>query len=132
MAEETHLTADVFGVSRDLPTTYVVRDAVDDKLLDNLTRDKHVIVYGSSKQGKTCLRKHCLQDDDYILVQCQNHWDLGKLSEAILKGAGYEVEISTQRTVDGKSKLQAKAKAGLGLPFVGKTELELGGEPQAN
>ena len=69
MAEDTHLTADVFGVSRDLPTTYVVRDAVDDKLLDNLTRDKHVIVYGSSKQGKTCLRKHCLQDDDYILVQ---------------------------------------------------------------
>ena len=113
MTEAKQKTADVFGVSRDLPTTYVERDDVDDKLLDNLTRDKHVIIYGSSKQGKTCLRRHCLQDDDYILVQCQNTWDIGKLSEAILKQAGCEVEISNSRTADGKSKLQVKAKGGV-------------------
>jgi len=34
MTEVTHKTADVFGVSRDLPITYVERDDVDDKLLD--------------------------------------------------------------------------------------------------
>src|SRR5215472_13557186 len=106
MTEVLNKTADVFGVSRDLPITYVERDNVDDKLLDNLTRDKHVIIYGSSKQGKTCLRRHCLQDHDYILVQCQNTWDMGKLCEAILKAAGYEVEISNSRTSDGKLKLQ--------------------------
>jgi hypothetical protein len=127
MTEAKQKTADVFGVSRDLPTTYVERDDVDDKLLDNLTRDKHVIIYGSSKQGKTCLRRHCLQDDDYILVQCQNTWDIGKLSEAILKQAGCEVEISNSRTADGKSKLQVKAKGGVWFGF-GKTEAELGGE----
>ena len=49
---------------------------MDDKLLENLTRDKHVIIFGSSKQAKTCLRRHCLQEDDYILVQCQNTWDI--------------------------------------------------------
>ena len=86
MLEAKHTTADVFGVSRDLPITYVERDDVDDKLLDNLTRDRHVIIYGSSKQGKTCLRRHCLQDNDSI--QCQNIWDIGKLNEAILKAAG--------------------------------------------
>jgi hypothetical protein len=128
MAEVRHLTADVFGVSRGLPTTYVERDAVDDKLLDNLTREKHVVIYGSSKQGKTCLRLHCLQDDDYISIQCQNNWDLAKLSEAILKGAGYEVEISTSRTADGKSKLQVKAKSGFALFGIGKAEAELGSE----
>jgi hypothetical protein len=115
MGEMKHKTADVFGVSRDLPTTYVERDEVDDKLLDNLTRDKHVIIYGSSKQGKTCLRRHCLQDDDYILVQCQNTWDIGKLNEAILKAAGCEVEISNSRTSDGKAKLQVKARGGFSL-----------------
>jgi hypothetical protein len=94
MVEVCNKTTDVFGVSRELPLTYVERPSVDAKLLDNLTRDKHVIIYGSSKQGKTCLRKHCLQEDDYIVVQCQNTWDIAKLNEQILKSAGCEVEIT--------------------------------------
>jgi hypothetical protein len=126
MIEVKRKTADVFGVSRDLPVTYVERDEVDDKFVDNLTRDKHVIIYGSSKQGKTCLRRHCLQDDDCVLVQCQNTWDIGKLSEAILKAAGCEVEISSSRTSDGKAKLQVKAKSGVSLFGLGNAEAELG------
>jgi hypothetical protein len=121
-------TADVFGVSRDLPLTYVERRSVDDRLIDNLTRDKHVIIYGSSKQGKTCLRKHSLNEDDYILVQCQNTWDLPKLSEAILKQAGCEVEVSTAKTVDGKSKLSIKGIVGLSMFGLTKAEVETGGE----
>ena len=83
MAEVTNRTADVFGVSRDLPMTYVERDAVDDKLLDNLTRDKHVVIYGSSKQGKTCLRRHCLEENDYISIQCQNNSGLSSLFRGV-------------------------------------------------
>jgi len=124
MPEVVNSTADVFGVSRDLPLTYVERDQVDAKLLDNLTRDKHVIIYGSSKQGKTCLRRHCLQDSDYILVQCQNTWDIAKLSEAILKAAGCEVEVSQSRTSDGRAKLQVRAKSGFSLFGLGKGEVE--------
>ena len=101
MPGAVHHTADVFGVSRDLPLSYVERDSVDNKLIDNLTRDKHVIIYGGSKQGKTCLRKHCLNDNDYVLVQCQHTWDIAKLSEAILKATGCEVEISHSKTTDG-------------------------------
>jgi hypothetical protein len=124
MPEIVNATGDVFGVSRDLPLTYVERDQVDAKLLDNLTRDKHVIIYGSSKQGKTCLRRHCLQDDDYVLVQCQNTWDIAKLCESILKAAGCEVEVSQSRTSDGKAKLQVKAKTGFSLLGLGKGEIE--------
>jgi hypothetical protein len=123
-------TADVFGVSRDLPLTYVERRSVDDRLLDNLTRDKHVIIYGSSKQGKTCLRKHSLNEDDYILIQCQNTWDLPKLSEAILKQAGCDVEVSTAKTVDGKSKLSIKGIVGLSMFGLTKAEVETGGEQE--
>jgi hypothetical protein len=43
MAEVSNKTSDVFGVSRELPLTYVERPNVDARLLDNLTRDKHVI-----------------------------------------------------------------------------------------
>src|SRR5262249_16484903 len=126
MTEVLNKTADVFGVSRDVPVTYVERDHVDDKLLDNLTRDRHVIIFGSSKQGKTCLRRHCLDDEDYILVQCQNTWDLSKLSEAILKAAGYDVEISRSLTSEGKAKLQVKAKGSLGIFGLGRSEIEGG------
>lgn len=71
--------ADVFGISRDVPLTYVPRPTVDGLLIDNLTRDKHIVIFGSSKQGKTCLRKYNLKDDEYIVVTCSNTWTLSQL-----------------------------------------------------
>jgi len=127
MALDNHFTAEVFGVSRDNPLNYVERLHVDDKLVENITRDKHIIIFGSSKQGKTCLRKHCLTDTDYILVQCQNTWDNAKLNEAILKSAGCEVEVSQTRTIEGKAKLTVKASAGFKL-FGAKGQVEGGAE----
>ena len=44
--------SDVYGVTRDLPMNYVSRKAVDDELVSALTRDQHMVIYGSSKQGK--------------------------------------------------------------------------------
>ncbi|MFO8126902.1 hypothetical protein [Yoonia sp.] len=118
-------TDDVYGVSRDIPLNYVVRENVDGKLINDLTLDKHVIIYGSSKQGKTSLRKHCLDEDDYILVQCQNRWGLEKLADAILKEAGFKVEISEQRTVENKQKIIAKVSAKLKTLGFAETQSEL-------
>lgn len=128
MVERINRTSDVFGVSRDLPLNYVERNEVDNRLVDNVTRDKHVIIYGGSKQGKTSLRKHCLSENDYVLVQCQNTWDIAKLSEAILKAVGFEVETSHSRTTDGKSKIQVKASGSLSMFGLGKVKTEAGGE----
>ena len=50
--EVINKTSDVFGINRDLPLNYTTREAVDNSLLENLTRDKHLVIYGSSKQGK--------------------------------------------------------------------------------
>ncbi len=113
MSSTKHRTSDVFGVSRDVPLNYVERKTVDDRFIANLAVDKHVIVYGSSKQGKTCLRKHCLSEHDFILVQCQNGWGLEKLAEAILKEAGYKVEVTTEKTVEQRFKLRAVVSAKL-------------------
>lgn len=110
---KTEKTDDVFGVSRDIPLNYVVRKTVDYKLIEDLTLDKHVIIYGSSKQGKTSLRKHCLNEQDYILVQCQNRWGLDKLADGILKEAGYQVEVSEQKTVENRNKITAKVSTKL-------------------
>jgi hypothetical protein len=102
-------TDDVYGITRDLPLNYVEREAVDHRLLENLSAQKHIVIYGSSKQGKTSLRKHCLAEDDYIVVQCSNKWNLATLHEAILKRAGFTVTQSTTRTTSGTLKLTAQA-----------------------
>lgn len=125
MSEVVHRAVDVYGIGRELPLNYVSRKAVDEFFIANLTRDKHIIIFGSSKQGKTSLRKHCLQDDDYIVVHCSNKWGIGDLHSAILKRAGYEVTQSSTRTTSGKNKIVAAFKAsvlGIGAETTGEKE----------
>lgn len=118
-------TNEVFGITRDLPLNYVVRPAVDERLLTELSAGRHMVVYGSSKQGKTSLRKHCLQEDDYILVQCSNRSDLADLHSNILKRSGFELTQSSKKSVTGKNKIMAKfgaALAGVGVNLEGEKE----------
>ena len=77
-----------------------------------MSRGRHLVIYGSSKQGKTCLRKHCLQEQDYITIHCSNKWSVADINSAILKAAGYEVTLS-------RNKILAKATLGV---FGSKTE----------
>ena len=108
---------EVFGVGRDTPANYVERTDVDNALIANLSRDKHVVIYGSSKQGKTTLRKHCLQEDDSIVVSCLNTMTLEKLNGAILKKAGFRIEQTQVKTVGGSWKY--------GLEFKGEGKIPL-------
>ena len=130
--EDNDLTTDaVYGITREVPLNYVTRPSADDKLIENLTRDKHLVVYGSSKQGKTCLRKHCLEENDYIVVQCSNHWTLEDIHSNILKRAGFRVTQSEKRTSTGKNKIVASLGAslfGVGAKVGGETENTLGKE----
>jgi len=120
----------VFGVRRDVPLNYVDRLDVDGKLIDSLSRDHHIVIYGSSKQGKTCLRKNCLKDDDYIVVSCLNRWNLADLHSAVLKEVGYTITLSSSKTASGTAKIVAKAEGEFGIPLVAKGKLagELGGD----
>lgn len=106
-------TQDVFGIQRDLPLNYVERKQVDSLFIDSLSKQKHIVVYGSSKQGKTCLRKHGLVDQEYIEVHCSNRMGLPDINASILKAAGFEVTASTRQSVTGRSKVLASIKASL-------------------
>jgi hypothetical protein len=124
-AEEIHRASAVYGIGRDLPLNYVSRKAVDELLVNSLTRDKHLVIYGSSKQGKTSLRKHCLNEQDYIVIHCSNKWSLADVHAAILKRAGFEITQSTTRTATGKNKIVAAFKAsifGVGVEASGEKE----------
>jgi hypothetical protein len=124
-AHDEHTTDEVFGISRDLPLNYVDRKNVDEKLIENLTREKHIVIYGSSKQGKTSLRKHCLQESDYIVVQCSNRWSIEDILSNILKRAGFKITQSEKKTVSGKNKILASLSAslfGIGSKIEGEKE----------
>lgn len=115
-----HRLSDVYGISRDLPLNYVPRDSVDGTFVQSLTRDKHIVVYGSSKQGKTSLRKYNLTEQDHVVVTCSNKWTtLGPLHTAILKSAGYKVEQSTTKTAEGTFKITVMLEAKAGIPLLG-------------
>lgn len=125
MIEKEYAVDEVFGINRDLPLNYVERKSADAVLVDNLARRQHLVIYGSSKQGKTSLRKHCLNDDDYIVVHCSNKWSLDNVHEAILKQAGYELTVAKTMATSGKQKIFAKIKAGFfGAEAEGGAEAE--------
>lgn len=111
---------DVFGVGREVPLNYITRPNVDAKFVESLTRDKHVVIYGSSKQGKTTLRRHCLQDDDCIVVSCLNTMSLADLNGAILKAAGYRIVQTQTKTIGGAWKYGAEFVGEGNVPFVTK------------
>jgi hypothetical protein len=112
-------TKDVFGIMRELPLNYIVREA-DNVFLDSLDRSHHVVIYGSSKQGKTSLRKKNLKSEEYILVHCSNTWDLYHININILKQAGYSISVTEKKTTTGK----AKVKASFGFNLFTKVEAE--------
>lgn len=118
MAELLRAT-DVFGITRTLPMNYVTREAVDGELVLALTRDQHLVIFGSSKQGKTSVRKYNLKDEECIVVTCGNRWNLGTLHSTILKNAGYSVVQSETRAVSGNYKITATAKVKGGFLGIG-------------
>src|ERR1700751_1456977 len=105
-AEAVRRMPEVYGTVRDGPLTYVQRNGVDDRFLNDITRDKHIVLHGGSKQGKTCLRKYHLQESDFIVVQCTRETTKPKLYEAILKKAGIPSEVSQSKTISGGAKLK--------------------------
>lgn len=130
----SYTTDEVFGITRNLPLNYVERKEVDQKLQRELRAKHHIVIYGSSKQGKTSVRKHCLPDDSYILVQCSNKSDMADLHANILKRAGFEITQSSKKSSSGKNKVIANVKAtvkGSILGFGGSAEASGGAEGES-
>ncbi|MFE0022970.1 hypothetical protein [Amycolatopsis sp. NPDC059021] len=109
---------EVFGVSRDLPLNYVERDKVDNKLFLALEQNHHIVIHGSSKQGKTCLRKWNIKNRAHAVVACIEIRTVTELNAAILKAVGYKVEKSQSVTVSGKHRVTARLDTK--IPVLGK------------
>lgn len=119
-------TNDVFGVRSKLIASYIERQTVDDLFTDALKHGNEIIVYGSSKQGKTSLLLNILKSDKYVKVECSPQTQSIDIYKSILRQlnvAFIESETSTNSSEHG-GKIGGGFK--IKIPVVG--ELGLNGE----
>lgn len=125
-------TLEVFGVSNEQIRTYVERPEVDDLFVRGLARNKHIVVYGASKQGKTSLTNKHLTPDSYIRINCSYNSEPVDLYKALIRQLGIEFTESREKTSGTETSSGAGVKADVKIPFVagGETSLDTRGSTQ--
>jgi len=122
---------DVFGVSAKPVKSYVERPDVDTRFTDAIASDKEIIVYGSSKQGKTALVSKHLPYDQHILVSLTPRTSVLDMYQIILAKAGVRIATgstdkrSTETAVGFSSKVKAI------IPLFGGGEVGATGDVKA-
>lgn len=122
---------DVFGVSAKQVKSYIERLDVDDRFRDFLREDKHIIVYGSSKQGKTSLVSKHLPYNDHLLVSLTPKTAVLDIYQTILSQAGIKIKTNSTARSQSESELSFGAKVAAILPLFGKGEAETSGTTKA-
>lgn len=120
-------TNQVYGVSNELVDTYIERVKVDEAFTSGLQKNKHIIIYGASKQGKTSLTNKHLQENDYVKVNCSPTARILDIYNSIVRQLNIEILESTDltTTIGGEAKLGLKAK--VKIPFFGGVDAETAG-----
>ena len=116
---------EVFGVSNKEVKTYIERKSVDDLFKRGLDTNKHIIVFGSSKQGKTALTNRHLTDEQVIKVNCAPETTPLDIYQSILRqlNIGFEIEKKVSDTSGGE--VSAGITAKVKIPFFsGGSKLE--------
>jgi hypothetical protein len=113
----------VFGVSASpVVRSYVQREAVDDSFITALKADKQIVVYGSSKQGKTALVQRYLPYSQQIVVRLTPKTEIEDVYRSILRQSGIEIHESSDITTGNESTATVRAGFKARIPFVGGVE----------
>lgn len=114
-------TNDVFGVRSKLIESYIERESVDKAFKEALTDGNEVIVYGSSKQGKTSLILNNLQESQYVKVECSPQTQPLDIYKSILRQIG--ITFIESETTEEKYEHGGKLSGGfkIKIPFLGDT-----------
>jgi hypothetical protein len=122
---------EVFGVSSKAIASYIEREEVDSRFRRALESDKQIIVYGSSKQGKTALVSKYLPYEKNILVSLTPKSTVLDIYHTILSSAGVRITAGAieQRSTESSVGIGARVKAL--VPLFGGGEAETKGETKA-
>jgi hypothetical protein len=123
-------TIEVFGVSNILIGSYIERHEVDGRFIEGLKRNKHIIIFGASKQGKTALTEKHLREHDFVKVNCSPQTRSIDIYKSVLRqiNVEFEEEKAEKSTFEGSGTGSIKVK--VKIPIVGEIEpkIELGGK----
>jgi len=117
---------EVFGVSGKQVASYVERPKVDDKFKDALRTDKQIVVYGSSKQGKTALVKKYINYEDNIVISLSPKSTLKDIYQSMLRKSGVVLKTSYTEGTGEQTKIRAKASIQGAVALVLKGKVEAG------
>jgi len=129
MGEISIKTQRVYGVSNEYVDSYIARDDVDADFVNGLESNKHIVVYGSSKQGKSSLIHQHILEDQKIEIECSPRTTIIDIYKSLLRQLNVVIEESSS-TTKGKEfggKVSAKAKLKIPLFGGGEGETEISG-----
>ncbi|MEG0851553.1 MAG: hypothetical protein RSD71_15265 [Flavobacterium sp.] len=116
-------TSEVFGVSNEEIASYIERTEVDDEFQKGLTQNKHIIIFGSSKQGKTAVTNKHLHEKDLVRIKCVPESKPIDIYKSLLRQLNieFEEEKTSQTSIGfgGKGGIKAKVK----IPFLAEAEV---------
>ncbi|MDQ3816137.1 MAG: ATP-binding protein [Acidobacteriota bacterium] len=122
------LLNEVFGVSTKVPKyTYVDRSGLDAKFDYLLKSDRHIVIHGASKQGKTVLRKNVLPEESSIVIQCRANTTLLSLYQEIFRQLDTQALSGATKTFTWAVGGTGEASARAGLPFFAEGEAKAEG-----
>jgi hypothetical protein len=122
---------EVFGVSAKPVQSYVERDEVDTRFREALASDKQVIVYGSSKQGKTALVSKHLPYEKHILVSLTPKTNVLDIYQTILSKGGVRIVAGAIEKNSSESNVSLGTKVKAQLPLFGGAEASAQGGVKA-
>lgn len=119
----TFKTNDVFGVRSKLIESYIERPSVDELFSAALEDKNQVIVYGSSKQGKTSLTLKHLSPDAYVKVECSPQTQPIDIYRSILRQSKITFFESDTQNLSFEISSNVNAGVKIKVPFVGDASL---------
>lgn len=121
----------VFGVSKDLVASYKDRTRVDEAMANALRQTRQIIVYGSSKQGKTALVQRHIAEGDRVTVHCSPATTTEDLYRSLLRQL--DVDVVSERSSETSREVGASVttKFTAMIPFFGHGEAGADGSAKA-
>lgn len=113
---------EVFGVSARPILSYVERNEVDARFREALNSDKQIIVYGSSKQGKTALVSKYLPYDKNLLVSLTPKTSVLDIYHTVLSSSGIRITTETTEKRSTETNIGFSAKVKALIPLFGSGE----------
>lgn len=104
----------VFGIGGNARNSqsYVDRGGLDQHLDYLLKTERHIVIHGESKQGKSWLRARAIPDEASLVIQCQPGMNIeGVFKDALGKlGIRAELKQTSQNNLEGSLEVTASAE----------------------